>query len=102
MKAFHNTTDLEQPEVDKANEKALTQDEIVLAEIKIHYYNDYPITPHGVLKHLRRFTTRFNHVPETSIRRAFTNLKNRGLIRKTGNKIVGQYGSMVNTWELVQ
>ena len=38
--------------------------------------------------------------PITSVRRAMTNLTKAGLLEKTGDKVLGEYGVMVNTWKL--
>jgi hypothetical protein len=39
--------------------------------------------------------------PLTSIRRAITNLTNRGLLSKTDTKVMGKYGRMESMWEKV-
>lgn len=49
-----------------------------------------------------RFEAVMPHTPLTSIRRAFNDLENAGLIEKTGRKAIGKYGRNVNLYKLVE
>jgi hypothetical protein len=44
---------------------------------------------------------KYRNVPLTSIRRAFSNLKKRGLIEKTNIMVRGNFGMSVHSWKLV-
>jgi Fe2+ or Zn2+ uptake regulation protein len=98
--SFHNTTDLQGSELQEATSKALTQDEEVLRLFKV--FDKLTLTPERIHKHLQDTQPKKNrNVPLTSIRRAFSNLKKRGLIDKTDAMVRGNYGMKVNSWKLV-
>ena len=40
--------------------------------------------------------------PITSIRRALTNLTNKGLLKKTNEMVMGKYGKKTHTWKLAE
>lgn len=99
---YYNTTNLKGVELKKATSKALSQDEQVLAYFRSY---DNRATPERVLRHFRiveKLSERkWHNTPITSVRRSFSNLKNKGLIRKTDVMIEGDYGKEVHIWKLV-
>jgi hypothetical protein len=99
-KSFHNTTGLKESELDLRASKALTQDEEVLRLFNV--FKSLTLTPERIHKHLQDTQPKkYRNVPLTSIRRAFSNLKKRGLIDKTDVMVCGNYGMKVNSWKLV-
>jgi hypothetical protein len=99
--SFHNTTGLSGSELEVRMEKAKSQDEDVLEIFQSKY--TVTLTPEMALTYLQAaHPERYKNTPLTSIRRAFSNLKNKGLIRKLDNvKVAGNFGMKVNTWKLV-
>jgi hypothetical protein len=99
--SFHNTTGLSGSELEVRTEKAKSQDEDVLELFNGNY--SVTMTPETALNTLKAaHPERYKNTPLTSIRRAFSNLKNKGLIRKLDNvKVAGNFGMKVNTWKLV-
>jgi hypothetical protein len=101
-KAYHNTTDESGQTLITFEKKASTQDEYVLAYFKS--YDNLGATPERVLRHfqiMEKLSERkWHNTPITSIRRSFSNLRDRGLIRKTDVMIMGDYGRRVNCWKL--
>ena len=89
---YHNSTNLNGRELFENIKNAANQEEIV-AEIfrkrgklsASEVYNIYPV----------------KSVPITSIRRAMSNLKNKGIIRKTEQKKTGIYGKPEYLYEYV-
>lgn len=99
--SFHNTTGLESSELQEATSKALTQDEEVLRLFKV--FDALTLTPERVHRHLMLTGgKRWENTPLTSVRRSFSNLKNRGLIEKTETLIKGNFGARVHLWKLVK
>lgn len=99
--SFHNTTGLESSELRDATSKAISQDEIVLQLFKT--FDRLTLTPERVHRHLMLTGgKRWELTPLTSIRRSFSNLKNRGLIEKTDTLIKGNFGAKVHLWKLSQ
>ena len=102
MKAFHNTTNEVGETLAQSTSKALTQDECVLAYF--HNYDNLGATPERVLRHFKIMEklskNRWSKTPITSMRRSFSNLKQRGLIYKTDLMIMGDYGKEVTVWKL--
>jgi len=100
--SYFNTTRLENKELQKARSKALTQDECVLAYFKD--YDNLGATPERVLRHFKIMEklseNRWSNTPITSMRRSFSNLKQRGLIYKTDLMIMGDYGKEIHVWKL--
>ena len=100
--SYFNTTRLENKELQKARSKALTQDECVLAYFKD--YDNLGATPERVLRHFKIMVklseNRWSNTPITSMRRSFSNLKQRGLIYKTDLMIMGDYGKEIHVWKL--
>jgi len=99
MNNYHNTTSIRGEELNKSESKALTQDEEVLRLFKT--FDALTLTPERLHKHLQDTNPKYANVPITSLRRSFSNLKNRGLIEKTETMVKGNYGKPVNTWKLV-
>ena len=98
--SFHNTTNLESSELQEATSKALTQDEEVLHLFRV--FDKLTLTPERIHKYLQDTNpNKYRNVPLTSIRRAFSNLKRKGLIYKTDAMVRGNYGMKVNSWKLV-
>lgn len=93
MHSFHNTIDLRGEQLARAQARALTQEDLVMA-IFIASHKGL-LTPEDVLRLM----------PEpallTSVRRAMTNLTNRGHLCKTEHFTLGQYGARVHYWSLV-
>ena len=97
---FHNTTNLEGATLQEATSKALSQDEEVLRLFKV--LGALTLTPERVHKYLiENVGGKWERTPITSLRRSFSNLKNRGLIEKTNAMVKGNYGMPVNSWKLV-
>ena len=104
MNTFHNTTKETGATLAQSTSKALTQDECVLAYFK--NYDNLGATPERVLRHFKIMETlsdsKWHNTPVTSIRRSFSNLKQRGLIYKTDLMIMGDYGKEIHVWKLVK
>lgn len=99
--SFHNTTGTQASELDLRESKAQSQDEDVLNVFKAMRLSRI-LTPEMVLRYLKDTKPkRYRNTPLTSIRRAFSNLKYRGLIEKSDLKTPGDYGMKVNCWKLV-
>lgn len=102
MKSFHNTTNEIGATLAQSTSKALTQDECVLAYFKS--YDNLGATPERVLRHFKIMEKlserKWHNTPIVSIRRAFSNLKRKGLIKKTDMMIRGDYGKPVTVWKL--
>lgn len=98
--SYYNTTNIKGEELEKATSKALTQDEEVLRMFKV--FSALTLTPERIHKYLQdTHPLKYRNCPLTSIRRAFSNLKKRGLIEKTDVMIRGNYGMPVHVWKLV-
>lgn len=90
---FHNTTGLRGRRLREAIEQAATQEDKVRT-----YFAWHPnalLTPFDVQE--RVFGGR---VPITSVRRAMTNLTERGVLVKTGHTKRGEYGQPNHCWRL--
>ena len=98
---FHNTNNEKGATLKRSQEKAKSQDEMVLDYFKRH--NQLGITPERCLRHLQIMETlsgnRWANTPITSIRRSFSNLKKKGLIYKTGQTIEGDFGKQIAIWK---
>ena len=93
--SFHNTINLNGSSLDRAEDKAKTQEERVLAFFC--GVGDREYTPDEVLMFV------FNDsIPITSVRRAMTNLANDGYLKKTEIMRPGQYGKRTHAWRLAQ
>lgn len=102
MKAYHNSNSETAATLKRSNDQALTQDESVLNYFL--RYDNLGATPERVLRHFKIMETlserKWHNTPITSVRRSFSNLKRKGLIRKTDVMIKGDYGKMVHIWKL--
>ena len=99
---YYNTNNEIGTELMKSQEKAKSQDELVLIFFKNH--DQLGVTPERVLRHFQILeplsSDKWAKTPLTSIRRSFSNLHKRGLIEKTGRKIEGDFGKQINVWKL--
>lgn len=90
---YYNTTNLHNPELKECQEKAKTQDEIVLAFFQKYEGSNW--SPDEVHRYLK-----LPRVPLTSIRRAISNLEHSGRLVKTGNQRIGSFGRKTNCWKI--
>lgn len=88
--AFYNTTKEVNPQLELFNEKASTQEKKVLSLMN----QKKKASPSELLEY-------FENTPITSIRRALTNLSNKGKLIKTDEKKIGIFGRNEYVWELV-
>jgi len=99
---FYNTNEEKGTTLNESRKKAKTQDELVLEYFK--NYDNLGATPERVLRHFKIMEklsdNKWHNTPITSIRRSFSNLKNKGLIEKTNRTIEGDFGKQVNVWKL--
>ena len=102
MNSYHNSTNTTGEMLKAYESKAHTQDEMVLQFFKEN--NELGVTPERCLRHFqireKLSSNRWANVPITSIRRVFSNLKNRGLIEKTDVMVNGDYDRLINVWKL--
>lgn len=98
--SFHNTVNENGQTLIGFEEKAKSQDDDVMDLFNSKY--DVQITPEMALNQLKFIDPiRYKNCPITSIRRAFSNLRDMGLIRKTETTIMGNYGRRVHCWKSV-
>jgi len=99
---YHNTTNENGATLNESRKKAKTQDELVLEYFK--NYDNLGATPERVLRHFKIMETlsesKWHNTPITSVRRSFSNLKNKGLIKKTEVLIEGDFGKNIHVWKL--
>jgi len=104
MKAFHNTTNESGATLKQSNQKAMSQDEQVFEYFKSCDY--LGATPERVLRHFKIMeklsSNKWHNTPVTSVRRSFSNLKNKGLIYKSDVQVMGDYGKLITVWRLVK
>ena len=97
---FHNTNAEKGATLKRSQEKAKTQDQMVLEFLRSH--EQLGVTPERTLRHFQIMESlnesRWHNTPITSIRRSFSNLKNKGLIYKTGDTVKGDFGKRVAIW----
>lgn len=102
--SFHNTTNLQGIELQENEGKALKQDEVIEKVFRSTSHMTW--TPERMLRHLCIMESlnenRWSKTPITSVRRSFSNLKNKGLIEKTDDFVLGDYGKKVHLWRLCQ
>jgi len=100
---FYNTNEEKGATLNESKKKAKTQDELVLEYFK--NYDNLGATPERVLRHFKIMETlsesKWHNTPITSVRRSFSNLKNKGLIKKTELTIKGDFGKSIHVWKLV-
>ena len=90
---YHNTTESTGTELRTYQDKAKAQDERILAFLKEDPTR--PITPSAALNWIFK-----GEVPITSVRRALTNLTDRGELVKTNVQVKGPYGRPEFVWRL--
>ena len=99
---FYNTNEENGATLKESRKKAKTQDQTVLEFFKNH--DQLGVTPERCLRHFKIMETlsesKWHNTPVTSIRRSFSNLKNKGLIKKTEVLIEGDFGKNVHVWKL--
>ena len=100
--SYYNTTNENGATLKESWKKAKTQDELVLEYFKS--YDNLGATPERVLRHFKIMEklseSKWHNTPITSIRRSFSNLKNKGLIKKTEVLIEGDFGKNIHIWKL--
>jgi len=100
--SYYNTNEEKGTALNESRKKAKTQDELVLDYFK--NYDNLGATPERVLRHFKimekLIERRWHNTPITSIRRSFSNLKNKGLIKKTEVLIEGDFGKNIHVWKL--
>jgi hypothetical protein len=100
--SYYNTTNENGATLNESRKKAKTQDELVLEYFK--NYDNLGATPERVLRHFKIMETlsesKWHNTPITSVRRSFSNLKNKGLIKKTELLIEGDFGKNIHVWKL--
>jgi hypothetical protein len=98
---FYNTNNEKGATLKRSQEKAKSQDEMVLEFVRS--LDQLGITPERTLRHFKIMEglneNRWHNTPLTSIRRSFSNLKKKGLIYKTGETIEGDFGKQVSIWK---
>jgi hypothetical protein len=92
--SYHNTNNEHGAVLQRSEQKAQTQEEIILAFFMRNAGKAY--TPEEVHR-----AVNLPMVPITSIRRAISNLTNRGHLVKTQEQRTGAYGKMIACWRLV-
>jgi hypothetical protein len=99
---YHNTNEEKGATLKESRKKAKTQDQAVLEYFKNH--DQLGVTPERCLRHFKIMEklseSKWHNTPVTSIRRSFSNLKNKGLIKKTELTIKGDFGKNVHVWKL--
>ena len=88
---YHDTTDVKGKALDHYEDKATTQGQKVLFFMRA--FPGFAFSPEDVHNVLFGPT-----VPLTSTRRAMSNLTRDGLIVKTAEQVIGQYGRPVCKW----
>ncbi len=100
--SYYNTNEEKGTTLNESKKKAKTQDEMVLEYFK--NYDQLGATPERVLRHFKIMEKlserKWHNTPVTSIRRSFSNLKNKGLIEKTEILIEGDFGKNIHVWKL--
>ena len=94
MTSFHNSTGLAGAELAAAERVAVTQDEIILA---LYSVLRRAMSPSQVW---RRLTDAGHDWPLTSVRRAITNLADRGHLVQTREMRIGLYGKPEHLWQV--
>lgn len=91
---FYNTTNLQGEDLFSSHKRTNKQEVEILSVFKMSRQDLTPFEVQETLM-LRGFD-----YPITSIRRAITDLTEKGLLVKTKNKKMGAYGQKNYTWEL--
>lgn len=99
---YYNTNNESGSTLKESTEKAKTQEEFVLDFFQNR--NHLGVTPERCLRHFQicepLTSSRWARTPITSIRRCFSNLKDKGLIERTENMTMGEHGKNINIWRL--
>jgi len=96
MNHYHNTSEVSGQVLDKYERKAKTQDELIMAFIKLGVRINW--TPSEIEAHVRYMYDK--HWPITSIRRALSNLTKRGLLQKLNTQRNGPHNRPEHCWSL--
>jgi hypothetical protein len=88
--SYHNTTDSTGSELRDYEDKAKGQDELIM---EFFMQNSGGFTPSFIQQKV------LPQAPITSVRRAMTNLTNRGKLRKTELQVQGPYGRPEYVWK---
>ena len=89
--AFYNTIHEVGDKLKESHKKARSQEDLIYSYLLIA---GKPLVPSQILKRLAL------NCPITSIRRALTNLTNRGLLIKTDKFIIGSFGKREHLWKV--
>jgi len=94
---FYNTTNLTGEELaqERANCKGQEKDVLDL----YHRHNETAASPEDIHQHYN-YLKGDNRTPLTSIRRAITTLTKKGLLVKTDEHKIGQYGKKIYLWRV--
>jgi hypothetical protein len=99
---YHNTNLEKGATLKESTKKAKTQDQMVLEFLRNH--EQLGVTPERCLRHFKIMEpiteNRWHNTPITSVRRSFSNLKNKGLIYKTDKLIEGDFGKRIHLWRI--
>lgn len=95
---FYNTVHNTGSKLSYRLKKARNQKHKCLSQFQANPYTEY--TPEIMHNDLVGSKDIHENTPLTSIRRAFSDLKKEGLILKTSNKHIGNYGRSSYTWIL--
>ena len=93
MENYYNTTNLSGNNLTQASQKAMSQEDRILFHFEDSF--DANFTPFEILEAVFN-----NQIPITSVRRAMTNLTNKGKLVKTGYQRLGAYGRICFAWRL--
>ena len=89
---FYNTTNETNPDLQEYRQKAMKQDDVILAFFQRSPHPYYP--PSEIWQRM------LPDAPLTSVRRSFTNLTDAGKLVKTDQKRKGIYGRPEHVWTL--
>lgn len=92
LNRFHNSIPLKGEELDKAEKKATTQEEIILDFMASHPHQSFTPAEIQLL-----FGQKW---PLTSVRARMTTLTKKGLLEITDQQRPGLYGMLNNTWRI--
>ncbi len=93
MTSYHNTNSESGETLKSSEHKAIKQEDAVLAYFK--RFKDHSCTPDAVYIYMVK---KGHNWPITSIRRAITNLTDKGMLIKTRIQQLGSYGKKCFTW----
>lgn len=96
--SFHNSIELTGKPLEKAEKKAVTQEDKVYIFFIRKAGKEY--TPWEVYQALTHTGVIHRNTPEQSIKRAITNLTTSGKLIKTDIRRIGKYGTLNFTWKL--